>query len=188
MQVIGRDAAFACTLKTAGNLAAAVERFDGWTAQRPEAHAGHVDDRGGPECLGPLARGAQHLGAWHRVHRIVARLALVRRRQRKGLVFDDEIARDVLHLVVRPEAEIVVLALGRGIHPSTLIAAERPLFVVVGHDVLPQLGADGLEPVPEMTDDGEIAKDGMRALCEVVQDPHHKSRGERRPEPHGRSL
>jgi hypothetical protein len=48
----------------------------------------------------------------------------------------------LLEVVVGAEPEIVVLTLRRGIHPAALAAAERTLLVVVGDDVLPELGAN----------------------------------------------
>ena len=103
-------------------------------------------------------------------------------------MLDDEIARRLLHLVVGAEAKVIVLPLRRGVHPPALIPAERPLLVVVGHDVLPQLGTDRLEPVPEVTENGKIAKDGVLALRHVVQHQHHDGGGEYDPDPHSGTL
>jgi hypothetical protein len=44
--------------------------------------------------------------------------------------------------------------LGRGVHPASLVAAERALLVVAGDDVLPQLGTDLLDEVSAVTDTG----------------------------------
>ena len=55
-------------------------------------------------------------------------------------------------------------------HPPPLVAAERPLLVVVRHDVLTELRADGLEPVADVPDDREIPEDRVLALQQVVHD------------------
>jgi hypothetical protein len=89
-----------------------------------------------------------------------------------------------LHLVVGAETEVVVLVLRRGVHPAPLIAAERPLFVVVGDDVLAQLGTDGLEPVPEVTDDGEVSEDRVLPLQQVVGDDRAQDDGQSGEQPH----
>src|SRR5262245_58548911 len=95
--------------------------------------------------------------------------------ERKRRVPDDEVIRRRLHVVVGPESEVVVLTLRRRVDPSTFIAAERPLLVVAGHDVLPQLGADCLQPVTKVTDDREIPQDGMLPLQKVMRDPSRES-------------
>ena len=58
--------------------------------------------------------------------------------------------------------------LRRRVDPAALITAERPVGVVVGDDVLAQLGADGLEQVPQVADDREVAQDRVASLRQVV--------------------
>ena len=52
----------------------------------------------------------------------------------------------------------------RRIDPTTLVSAERPLFVVVRDDVLPKLGSNRLKAIVKLSDDRKVAKDGMPAL------------------------
>jgi hypothetical protein len=43
-------------------------------------------------------------------------------------------------------------------------------LVVVGDDVLPQLGPDGFEQIPQVADDGKVPEDRVLALDQVVDD------------------
>ena len=94
----------------------------------------------------------------------------VRRRHHVGerAVLDDRVALGVLDVVVGAEREVVVLQLRRGVDPPPLVPAERPLVVVVGDDVLPQLGADRLEPVAEVADHREVPQDRVLLLRQVL--------------------
>ena len=56
-------------------------------------------------------------------------------------MLDDGIA-DAVNLIVRAEAEIVILTVGRAINPLTLFAVKRRLFAIARNDVLPDLRAD----------------------------------------------
>ena len=86
-------------------------------------------------------------------------------------MLDDGVIGRRLELVVGAEAEVVVFQLGGRVYPAPVVAAERALLVVVGDDVLTELRADRLEPVPEVADDGEIAQDRVLPLRQVV--PRH---------------
>ncbi len=165
-----RQAAFARVLQAAGERRAAVHGLDCRAAQRSEAHARDVDDRRRPERFRAPAMLAKHLGRRHAIVRIEVGLVLVRRSHGKRAVLDDRVVRRRLEIVVRSEAEVVVLQLRRGIDPSPLVAAERPLFGVAGDDVLPELRPDRLEQVSEVSHDGEIAQNGMLALSQVEAD------------------
>jgi hypothetical protein len=88
--------------------------------------------------------------------------------EREGDLLDDHVRRGQLEIVVGAESEIVVLALGGGVHPSTLVAREGTLFIVAGDDVLLQLWADRLEQISNMADDRKIPKDGVRPLGQVI--------------------
>ena len=83
-----------------------------------------------------------------------------RRRDRPAerAVLDDRVAGGVLDVVVGAEAEVVVLLLRRGVDPAPLVAGERPLLVVAGHDVLPQLRPDRLEQVAGVPEHREVAQ------------------------------
>src|SRR5690606_38485447 len=77
------------------------------------------------------------------------------------------------------EAEVVVLALGAGIDPAPLVPGEGALLVVAGHDVLPQLRPDRLDPVSEVADHRKVAQDRVLLLGEVMDDDTTQgSRGE----------
>jgi hypothetical protein len=80
--------------------------------------------------------------------------------------------------MVCPEPRVIVLFLGRGIDPTSLIAAKRKFFVIAGDNVLSQLGADRFEPIAKVADDREVMNDGMSALADVKQnpDPDHNDR------------
>src|SRR4051794_10553015 len=100
---------------------------NGRPAQRPEAHPGHVDDRGWPEGASSAACAAHEFRARYSRLWIESGIAGMTRRQREGAVLDDQVVRLQLHLVVGAEAEVIVFALGRGVDPSPLVAAEWAL-------------------------------------------------------------
>src|SRR5262249_53486615 len=102
--------------------------------------------------------------------------------ERERAVANDDVA-VALEIVVRAEAEVVVLALRRRVDPAPLIARERALFIVAGDDVLAQLGADRLEPVAEVADDREVAQHGVLLLRDVVERDDHEQRAEPDAEP-----
>ena len=170
VEVIWRDAPFAGVVQAAGDLRPAVERFDRRAAQGSEAHARDVDDRRRTERLRASAGRAEHFRARNRALRVVRRVAGHGRLQRKRLVLDDEVIGLSLHVLVGAEPEGGVRLLRGRIHPPPLVAAERPLLVVVRHDVLTELRADGLEPVADVPDDREIPEDRVLALQQVVHD------------------
>ena len=122
----------------------------------------------GPERLGPPRGTAEHLGARQRSGRVGVHRLVRRPGDREGHLLDDRVVPRVLEVVVGAEPEVGVLALGRRVHPAPLVAAERPLLVVVGDDVLAQLGTDRLEEEAEVPDDREVAQDGVLLLHEVV--------------------
>ena len=76
----------------------------------------------------------------------------------------------LFEVVVRAETKIIVRIFGGGIHPTPLITRERPLLVVVSHNVLSQLRADRFEEISKMSNDGEIAENGMLGLQQIVDD------------------
>src|SRR6476619_5091832 len=79
-----------------------------------------------------------------------------RNRRPEGAMLYYRIAGRVFQVVVGAEPEIVVLLLRRGVHPPTLVAGERALLVIGRDDVLPQLGADSLDQVPAVPDEGKL--------------------------------
>ena len=180
VEVVDRDTALSGVVPRVGGGRPAVQGLDGGAAQRPEAHPRDVDHRVLPGGEAPATRSAEHLGDRQRRRRVgVGRLAR-QRRQREGHVLDDQVVLDVLDVVVGPEAEVGVLPLGRRVDPAALVAAEGPLLVVVGDDVLAQLGADALEQEAEVPEDREVAGDGVALLQQVVQG-HAAEGGHRRP-------
>ena len=165
--VVRRECALAGVLQAARHRRALVERLDRLARQRTEAHPGDVDHRAGSEGVRTSSCPAQHLGGGQ--HDLLLR---VRHRRRpvpgERAVLDDRIAGGVLDVVVGAEAEVVVLQLGAGIDPAALVTAEGTLLVVAGDDVLPQLGSELLGHEPGVTDDREVAQDGVLALDQVV--------------------
>ena len=93
---------------------------------------------------------------------------VVRQRLGEGAVLDDRVAGSVLDVVVGAEPGVVVLLLRRGVDPGALVAAERPLLVVAGDDVLPQLGADRLQPVAGVRDHRVVAQQRVLLLGQVA--------------------
>jgi hypothetical protein len=120
-----------------GDRGSAVQCLDGMAGQRSEAHAGDVDDgvgaEGEPAPSGPpstLAQGSHACWCgWPGVGAVAGNVRWC----------TNHVAAGVLEVVVGAEAEVVVLQLGGRVDPSALVAAERPLLVVAGDDVLPQL-------------------------------------------------
>jgi hypothetical protein len=86
-------------------------------------------------------------------------------------VVEVRVARSI-EVVVGSEAEVGVLVLGGCLHPPSLIPGERPPLIVVGDDVLAELGTDALKEVAEVPDNREVPKDGVFFPDEVV-DPDH---------------
>src|SRR5215211_6950779 len=129
-----------------------------------------------PASPAPAMRRPEHLPGRRLVVRRRAGLALRRREGRERRLPEDDEAVDLLHLVVRAEAERVDLALGRGIDPPALVAGEGALLVVGGDDVLAQLRADRLEQVAEVPDHGEVADDRVLPLAKVARDDARKRR------------
>ena len=98
-------------------------------------------------------------------------------------MLDDQVVRLQLHLVVGAEPEVVVLAFGGCVDPPPLVAAERTLLVVVGDDVLAELGADGFQPVAEVADEREVSQDGVLPLRQVMQHDRHEQDDHRGSDP-----
>ena len=144
--------------------------------QRAEAHPGDVDDRRGPERLPPAPRPAEHLGRRYR-HALVAVPRGRGTGTGEGAVLDHRPGVGVLDVVVGAEAEVGVLELGRRVDPAALVAAERPLLVVGGDDVLPKLRPEPLEREPQVADDREVAHDRVLALEDVVGRQRSERRG-----------
>ena len=183
-QVVGRHASLPGVVEAAGQRAATIDRFDGHRAQGPEAHRGHVDDRGGSEHRPPTPCLAQHLRARHPI--VVA----VRARQREHALVDDDVIGRRLEIGVGAEREVVVDPLGRGVDPAPLVAVERTFLAVVGDDVLAQLRPHRFEQIAKMADEREISQDGVLALGEVVagDDRENHDYGDTHPQPPGHEL
>ena len=165
-----RESALARVVQAAGQRGAAVERLHRHRRQRAVAHAGDVHERSGPERVRAPVRRPEHLARGEVVVGRGARLALRGRRHGERRVLEDDQAVDLLHLVVRAEAERVDLALRGRVDPPALVAREGPLLVVGGDDVLAQLRADRLQPVAEAPEDREVAADRVLALRQVPRD------------------
>ncbi len=85
-------------------------------------------------------------------------------------VFDDEVARGRVEVVVGPEPEVGVLTFRRRVHPTALVSTEGFLRVVVDDDVLAELRSDALEQIAEVTEDGEVPQERVFPLGQVVDD------------------
>ena len=131
MQVMPGDAPFACVVPCAGEGAATVDGLHSRRAETAKAHGRKVDGRGHPQSLPSLSMRSQHLCAGDPVVRRIHWKI-----QRKRAVFDEDVVRRLLEIVVRSETEVIVLLLGRCVNPPTLIPGEGAFFVVVRDDVL----------------------------------------------------
>ena len=177
-----RHPAFSSVVEAVCERGTLVKCFNCRSTQRTKTHRGDVDDRRGPKRLLAAPAPAHHLLAGDGVLRVVVRLTWMRRVERKRPVFDDQIVRAQLHLVVGTEPEVCVLVFRRRVDPPSLIPAERALFVVVGDNVLSEFGTDRLQDVAKMTDDRKVAQDGVSTLGEVVGHNRHNDY-EQSPEP-----
>src|SRR3954467_11835962 len=166
--MVRRNAPLSCALKATGDVAATIERLHGWPAQRPKTHARDVDDRRRAKRTRPRAAAPHHLCARNSELRIECRMAWMMDLEGERIVFDDQVARLQLHLVVGPEAKVVVLPFRGRVDPCALIAAEWALLCVVGDDVLAELRTDGFQPVTEVPDDRERPEDGVLTLHQVT--------------------
>src|SRR5688500_16637841 len=101
---------------------------------------------------------------------------------RKRAVADQDVA-GTIRVIIGAKPEVVVLVLRGWVDPAPLIARERALLVVAGDDVVAELGTDGLEPVPEVTDDREVAQDRMTLLRHVVEREDQEQRAKADTEP-----
>ena len=100
--------------------------------------------------------------------RVIARVSGFRLGKGKDRVLDDRVTHTV-DLLGGAESERVVLPFGRSVNPGALGAIERKLLLIAGHPVLPELGADGLEPVADVAHDGKVVLDGLFPLENVAQ-------------------
>ena len=85
----------------------------------------------------------------------------------KCRVLDDRIA-DAVDLLVGPEPERVVGTLGRGVDPTPFITAEGKLLLVLGNEVLADLGADRLKKIPQVAQDRKVVNDRPAWLPDVI--------------------
>ncbi len=177
MAVVEGKTTLTGVLQTAGQRRSPVQRLDRLSRQRAEAHARDVDHGCRPEGQSAAPGLSQNLCTGQ--PRLLVGMPVGGVLTAEGAVMDDHVAVGVLQIVVRAEAEVVVLELRRCVDPATLVPAERPLLVVRGHDVLPQLRTDRLEPEPRMPDDREVAQQRMPTLQQVVScdGGHGRDRG-----------
>ena len=120
--VVVADAAFAGVLPCAREADAAVDRLDRLAAERAVAHRGGVHARARAEGVLALPVGPEHLARGA----VVLLVVMGRRggggRHREGAVADDDVPGRLLEVVVRAEAEVVVLLLGGRVEPAALVS------------------------------------------------------------------
>ncbi len=90
----------------------------------------------------------------------------------------------MFQIVIRAEAEIVILILRSGIDPPTLFTAEGAFLRITGHNILAQLGPDRFEPVAKVAHDGEVPQDRPFALRDVIDKEADEQRGREIQDPH----
>ena len=193
LSVVAGEAALAGVVHRAGQLGALVDGLDGRAGERAEAHGGDVDDRLRPEGRPSATRAAEHLGRGQDDAFVVVPVgdAGGRRDIGEGAVLDDDIALEVLDVVVGAEAHVVVLALARGVDPGALVAGEGPFLVVARDDVLAQLRADALQEEAQVAHHRVVVQQGVLALQDVVGGQAGQAGGNSADQmacPHGRSL
>ena len=111
----------------------------------------------------------------------------------EGSMADQRILR-VAELRIGAKPEVRVLALRRCVDPTSLVATEWSLLVVVGHDVLAEFGADPLQEIPKTPHHGVVPSHRMFGLHEIDhsehndQDEQSKNNSKKSPPDHGVNL
>lgn len=95
---------------------------------------------------------------------VVASVAGVGRLEWKCAVAHDHVGSRLFEIVVGAITEVVVLLLGRRVHPRALVATKRALGIARADDVLPQRCAQRFGPVTNSPDYRVVADDGVFAL------------------------
>ena len=138
-------------------------------AERPEAHRGDVEHRGGVG-LGALRAADPDAQAARRVGRLVAR---------RDRVVDPLILRGV-DVELGAERRLVDHCLGALVHQRALVAVERPAVEVALDEVLVQLGTEILEQVAQVAEQREVAQHrvaGLRHVPDAQPDQRREARG-----------
>ena len=147
--MIWGDAPFSCVVEASRNPGSLVHRTHGGARQRAKTHRRDVHDRIRAEGPRPASSATQRLRAWKGIGLVgtclPVRLGGSSSARTHDPVFDDDVVGRRFELVIRAEAEVIVLLLTRRVDPPPLVPREGPLLIVVGDDVLPQLGADGFQ-------------------------------------------
>ena len=166
--VVRRESPFAGVVQAPGESGSTVEGLDGRAGERAEAHGRDVHHRVRAERVPSVPRATEDLGG--REHDLVSGCRSGGRHGTAEVaVVDDRVPGGELDVVVGPEAEVVVLLLGRGIHPPALVAGEGAFLVVARNHVLPQFGADRLEEVSGVADHREVAQQRVFSLERVTR-------------------
>ena len=142
--------------------AAAVQRQDGVGAQGAEAHRRDVEDAGriGLGALGADGHAEVVRGQLRRRHRVVDPLVALR-----------------MHVALRAEGALVLVALGALVDQRALLAREGRGLVVGLEEVLADLRPHDLEQVAQMAGQRVVAKHRAPRLQPVVQ-PQQAQRAE----------
>ena len=126
-------------------------------------------------------RCTENLRARQRSRRIRVRRSIDWTIKRKHRLFDDCVVPRLVKIIVGSKTEIRVLLLRRRIHPSTIVATKRPLFVVIRDDVLTKFRTNCFKQISQVPDDGKVSEDCVLPLHKVVdreQNEKHNNNGE----------
>ena len=86
----------------------------------------------------------------------------------KRRLFDDQVTRRPLKVIVRSKAEVIIVLFGRAVDPLALVAGKWSLFVICGNDVLTKFWAKFFEQIPTMANHRKVTQDRVAFLKQVV--------------------
>ena len=152
-QMVGTDRAFACVVREGAHACSVIERQYGVAAERTVAHGGDVEYAGGIRL--------RTVGTAHG-HAQRTRLYM---RGLHGVV--DPLVAHLVHVTNRAERHGVAHLLGPLVHQRSLLPRKRSSAGLRLDEVLADLGANGLEDEPNVSDDRKIPQHRTLAL-EVI--------------------
>mmetsp|Transcript_17827 Transcript_17827/g.69116 ORF Transcript_17827/g.69116 Transcript_17827/m.69116 type:complete len:341 (+) Transcript_17827:2535-3557(+) len=152
--VEARDSTLACVVVEIAHLGGRVECQDCVVRKGTVAHARDVEERG----------------------TVGLRAFVASDHDPRVLVRNDGRPERVVHPLVAvlvdvppgAEGEGVLHVLGTGVHDAPVVPAERHALRIALDEVLPDLGPDGLEEVPDVAQHGEVVSNCVRLLADIT--------------------